>query len=49
MGNAHVESVAIAHREDSTHAIFCREWQTYRKLVDYNYLFHREAYGYIDS
>ena len=37
--------MSIVHREDSTHAIFFRAWQTYRKLVDNNYLFHREAYG----
>jgi ubiquinone/menaquinone biosynthesis C-methylase UbiE len=25
--------------------VFEREWTTYRKMVDNNYLFHREAYG----
>jgi hypothetical protein len=25
-------------------AVFQREWQIYRKMVDHNYLFHREAY-----
>src|SRR5258708_24906834 len=24
--------------------VFEREWRTYRKMVDSNYLFHREAY-----
>ena len=26
-------------------ALFRRQWELYRKLVDNNYLFHREAYG----
>ena len=26
-------------------ALFQREWQTYRKMVDQNYLFHREVYA----
>ncbi len=26
-------------------ALFVDEWSTYRKMVDNNYLFHREAYG----
>jgi hypothetical protein len=26
-------------------ALFEREWLTYRKMVDNNYTFHREAYG----
>lgn len=25
--------------------LFQREWQTYRKMVDHNYLFHREVYA----
>src|SRR5579859_7791739 len=25
--------------------LFQREWQTYRKVVDNNYMFHREVYG----
>ena len=32
-------------RVDPTSSLFQREWQTYRKMVDNNYLFHREAYG----
>jgi len=35
---------APARAEDSA-AIFQNEWQVYRKVVDNNYLFHREAYG----
>src|SRR4051812_9462491 len=31
--------------DPSAHAVFHRQWQTYRKMVDHNYLFHREAYG----
>lgn len=30
--------------ESSTLALFQRQWQIYRKVVDNNYLFHREAY-----
>jgi len=30
---------------DSAAAIFQREWRLYRKMVDNNYLFHREAYS----
>ena len=26
-------------------ALFRKQWQLYRKVVDYNYLFHREAYN----
>jgi ubiquinone/menaquinone biosynthesis C-methylase UbiE len=26
-------------------ALFQKQWQLYRKVVDYNYLFHREAYN----
>jgi len=26
-------------------AVFEREWRTYRKMVEHNYLFHREAYA----
>jgi ubiquinone/menaquinone biosynthesis C-methylase UbiE len=29
----------------STAALFQQDWNTYRKMVDNNYLFHREAYG----
>jgi hypothetical protein len=25
-------------------ALFQKQWQLYRKIVDHNYLFHREAY-----
>ena len=37
-------SAAKASR-NSAAAIFQREWRLYRIIVDYNYLFHREAYG----
>jgi len=29
----------------STVAVFQRDWMLYRKMVDNNFLFHREAYG----
>jgi hypothetical protein len=28
-------------------ALFQKQWQLYRKVVAYNYLFHREAYNYL--
>lgn len=31
--------------ESSTEALFQRQWRIYRKVVDNNYLFHREAYA----
>jgi SAM-dependent methyltransferase len=31
--------------KEPSQAIFQQEWQTYRTLVDENYLFHREAYA----
>jgi hypothetical protein len=29
----------------SAASIFQQEWRLYRKIVDHNYAFHREAYG----
>jgi hypothetical protein len=29
---------------EETTALFQKQWQVYRKVVDNNYLFHREAY-----
>ena len=34
----------IAISENLSTRVFQREWQIYRKMVDNNYLFHREAY-----
>ena len=31
--------------DESPQAVFHRQWSIYRKMVDHNYLFHREAYG----
>lgn len=31
--------------DESAVAVFQRQWELYRKFVDYNYLFHREVYG----
>ncbi len=31
--------------DETSAALFQREWQTYRKVVDNNYMFHREVYG----
>src|SRR5215212_8309266 len=45
MGNVRLDPPTGTSRDTSTHAIFFREWQTYRKMVDNNYLFHREAYA----
>ena len=43
-----MQSAHIAHElaaPDSAAAIFQQEWRIYRKMVDQNYLFHREAYA----
>jgi len=43
-----MQSAHIAHElaaPDSAAAIFQQEWRIYRKMVDQNYLFHREAYS----
>jgi len=31
--------------KESPLALFQRQWKLYRKVVDNNYLFHREAYA----
>ena len=36
---------ANAQSSNPAAALFQREWLTYRKMVDNNYTFHREAYG----
>jgi methylase of polypeptide subunit release factors len=36
---------ANAQPSNPAAALFQREWLTYRKMVDNNYTFHREAYG----
>jgi SAM-dependent methyltransferase len=36
---------AVAKADVPASALFQNEWETYRKVVDHNYLFHREAYG----
>src|ERR1700721_1536612 len=35
---------AGAVSDEPGQALFQRQWQLYRKAVDYNYLYHREAY-----
>ena len=34
----------LAHHCESTLTLFQQQWQIYRKVVENNYLFHREAY-----
>ena len=34
-----------AAEREAASRIFQREWAIYRKMVEHNYLFHREAYG----
>lgn len=36
---------AAATADTSTVALFQNDWKLYRKMVDNNFLFHREAYG----
>jgi SAM-dependent methyltransferase len=40
-----IPSATTDRSKESSQAIFQREWQVYRTLVDQNYLFHREAYA----
>lgn len=44
MSNALPETT-IDRSEESSQAIFQREWRVYRTMVDQNYLFHSEAYA----
>ena len=37
--------VPPAHHSEPALTPFRQQWQIYRKVVDYNYLFHREAYN----
>jgi hypothetical protein len=40
----HYGAVAVGPVTDEPAlALFQKQWQLYRKVVDYNYLFHREA------
>src|SRR3954463_9534971 len=45
MDDSSPATAAVERSEASSQAIFQREWQVYRTLVDQNYLFHREAYA----
>ncbi|MEA2525039.1 MAG: hypothetical protein QOF73_2266 [Thermomicrobiales bacterium] len=47
MGDVRHDPPPGALLEESSQAIFHRQWQVYRKMVDNNYLFHREAYGWL--
>lgn len=38
-------STAATAADSSTVAVFQQDWMLYRKMVDNNFLFHREAYG----
>jgi ubiquinone/menaquinone biosynthesis C-methylase UbiE len=40
-----VSSIASKPDDAPTQAVFLNEWQIYRKVVDNNYLYHREVYG----
>jgi ubiquinone/menaquinone biosynthesis C-methylase UbiE len=37
--------VPPAYHSEPALTLFRQQWQIYRKVVDYNYLFHREAYN----
>ena len=39
------DDVVSTQSSNPAAALFEREWLTYRKMVDNNYTFHREAYG----
>jgi SAM-dependent methyltransferase len=38
-------SPSVSAADASTVAVFQQDWKLYRKMVDNNFLFHREAYG----
>lgn len=40
-----IPTVTPDRSEESSQALFQRDWQIYRTMVDQNYLFHREAYA----
>jgi len=40
-----MSSIASKSNDAPTQAVFLNEWQIYRKMVDNNYLNHREAYA----
>ncbi len=42
---SHVDDAPRALSGNPASDVFEREWRTYRKMVDNNYLFHREVYG----
>jgi SAM-dependent methyltransferase len=44
---SHVDDAPGAFSGNPASDVFEREWRTYRKMVDNNYLFHREAYGHL--
>jgi hypothetical protein len=45
MINIGEDSVRGDKPDESASSLFQTQWQTYRKIVDNNYTFHREAYG----
>jgi SAM-dependent methyltransferase len=45
MVNVHHYGAAGTMSDEPAMALFQKQWQLYRKVVDYNYLFHREAYN----
>ena len=47
MLGAQSETSSAKASRSSAAAIFQQEWRLYRKMVDHNYLFHREAYGHL--
>lgn len=44
MTNTHASAPTTVGAPDAAAAIFQQEWRLYRKMVDLDYLFHREAY-----
>ena len=47
MVNAHQAAPADDALDASAQAVFHQQWQIYRTMVDHNYLFHREVYGWL--
>ena len=47
MVNVHQAAPAGDALDASAQAVFHQQWQIYRTMVDHNYLFHREVYGWL--
>jgi SAM-dependent methyltransferase len=47
MSSSNTGGPLTSEADASTVAVFQQDWKLYRKMVDNNFLFHREAYGWL--